>query len=144
LDDWTVFNHPVTPIRRADNRERARHPFHPQGIMRNQAGDLFNLPSVLLCCGSDQAGKTGWVRNREFCKNFPIQRDTGYFEAMHEFTVGQIIHPRTRINSGDPEAAKIPFFDLAIPVGIGKRPVDGIRSCPKEFAVATAKPPGQF
>jgi hypothetical protein len=102
------------------------------------------LPSVLLRCGSDQSGKTGWVCNRKFSKNFPVQSNTGHFESMHEFTVGQVIHPRTRINSGDPEAAKIPFFDLSVPVGISKRPIYGVRSCPKEFAVTAAKPSGQF
>ena len=63
---------------------------------------------------------------------------------MHEFTVGQIIHTCTRINSGDPKAAKIPFLDLAVPVGISKRTVNGICSSPKEFAMSAAKPPGQF
>ena len=112
--------------------------------MHNQAGGVINLPSVLLHCGSDQTGKTGWVCNRKFCKNFPIQSNSGHLESMHEFTVGQVIHPRTRINSGDPEAAKIPFLDLAVPISISKRPVNGVRSCPKKFAVTAAKPPGQF
>jgi hypothetical protein len=105
---------------------------------------IFYLPSVLLRCCSDQTGKTGWVRYRKFSKDLPVQDDTGHFESMHEFAVGQVIHPRSGINSGDPQAAKIPFFDFAVPVGIGKRPVDGIRSSPEELAVATAKPPGQF
>jgi hypothetical protein len=94
--------------------------------MHNQADDLFNPPSVLQRCGSDQTGKTGWVCNRKFCKHFPIQYYTGQLKSVHEFTVGQVIHPCTRIDSGDPEAAKIPFFDLAVPVSIGKCTVNGV------------------
>src|ERR1035437_6005763 len=49
---------------------------------------------------------------------FAVDLNVGFFEAKNEFTVRQTIDTRSSIDSNNPEAAEITFFDASIAEGI--------------------------
>lgn len=115
-------------------------------LIRNHddlAGNFGESWSYLLRCRFDQTGETGWICDGQFGQHFSVEADTGGFESMHKLAVRQIVHPCCRIDSGNPEAAKIPLSGLAVSVSVGKCTVNGVCGGPEQFAVAAAKPFGQ-
>jgi hypothetical protein len=89
-------------------------------------------------------GKTGGIGNGEVSQHFAIQLNAGLFEPVYEFTVGQIIHTGSGIDSDNPQAPEIPFAGTTIAISIHECLIDRIRRRSEKLAVATAKPLGQF
>ena len=118
----------------------------PEVFIKNHddlTGNFGESWSDLLRGRFDQAGETGWVGDGQLGQHFSVEADPGGFEPMDELAVRQIVHSCCRIDSGDPEAAEIPLSGLAVPVSVGKCPVNGICGGTEQLAVATAKPFGQ-
>jgi len=92
----------------------------------------------------DNSRKTGGIGNCQIRKHLAVDFDPGLFQTMYELAVAHIIQTRTGVDSGYPQAPKITFPFLPIPVGIHECLVYGIGSRAEEFAATTAKSLGQF
>jgi len=98
-------------------------------LLRSQSGDL---------------GKTGGIRDGEISQDFSVKTNACDFKPTHEFAVGQFIHARRRIYPNDPQSPEVSFADTTIAIGIHERPIDRIRRCAEQLAMASTKPLGQI
>jgi hypothetical protein len=98
-------------------------------VLRSQSGDL---------------GKTGGIGDGEISQHFAIQLNAGLFKPAHEFAVGEIIHPGSRIDPDNPQAPEISLAGTAIAIGIHEGLVDRIRRGSEKFTVTATKPFGQL
>ncbi len=65
-------------------------------------------------------------------------------QTVDELAVRKVVHPRRRVDSGNPELTKIPLALPPVAIGIHERFIDRIGCGAKQFAAAAAKSFGQL
>jgi len=81
----------------------------------------------------DDFGERFRIMDRHICQRFPIQGDLRTLQTSHEFAIREPMEARCRIDTYDPELAKIPLAGFAVMVRKLPAALDGLTRPPIEL-----------
>jgi hypothetical protein len=61
------------------------------------------------------------IPDGDFGEHLPVDGNSGFFEAVHKFAIGQTLFARGGVYPGYPKLAQVAFFVFAVLISGGKR-----------------------
>ena len=115
------------------------------GIKKGRRSVLleFTLSALLRNRFRDLGERLG-ISHRDVGKHLTIEADIGGFQIVDQSAVGRAVHPRCRIDAGDPQSPEITLPGAAVAVGIPKALQHGLVCSSEEIMPGAIHPLGHF
>jgi hypothetical protein len=90
---------------------------------------LLRLPYSLR----QQAGKAFWLPDGHVGEHFPVYRDAGLLQSVHELAVGDSVGTAGGIDAQNPESTQVTFTLAPVEISIIQRVYHGLGGAPYQL-----------